>query len=1398
MADERVVIKIDVDTSGVQNITVLQKQLAAMDRMNNKLLNKQRQQAEVFSAIKNRTDLVSRTFVKMRSIVGVMVGLFAKFNAVLSVVATATLPLLNAAFAAGRLVAKAYHASMQLVAAGIAAVGAAAAVALAGFREYSAALQSFQYRDNTNFATQTQNAAASLRGLQKDAELAAFGLTGLNDAFVQVNQSSRFTGQSQAMLRSLADFAAAGGDPAKNIAAAGAFIGLLQKEGKLTQNVLAAGQKIGPAFAQALDEAKKRGMSSVADFQKLLSSGELAAFGGVTGQAGRVRQTLFGQFKSYVGQMFTMGADIGDSLLGPTKSALDEIANSLMNVIRRIGPSIASFGRGPFLDGLVGAFVKLEELLVRLFREYLPKSQGIIGRFVSWWKEVVYVYEDVVDRLRPLLEFGRAVMDIFGPAFTRIFERFGQKYEDIGTLITDNREEFDRFGKNLERFVDLFFDFGKVLEESFTKALPVINALAEAFMTIAEMVLAIVGGIGQLGSAGGMAALGLMFGGRALLGGGRGGRAGRRGMGSAGGRGQMGNAIAATGGAINARLGAFGVLPGGFMPGMMSYGDGQRGLGMLRGGGRLLGRLGDVTGINPFVHHTSQFTQSLFTNKNVYSPYVSPFKRGPRMPGPMAPNVGSGGPLSTLGAIANLQYQRDFGTTRGQYSAYRAGINGVGGLSRGKALGAALRGSYNQGRFTRGYTPTGMGAGIASMLASTALMNRFEMADTGLGSVGNTLGSAGSMVAMFNPLAGLGLTLAGGAIGAKTPGGGALAGAGAGAAFGTMVGGPVGAAVGAVIGAAIGGVTGAINRYKGEEKKIKKDAQRVGLQVMGAVAQSFIPTGDFSKVSDIAGRLSTRADYIRGLGLEGMERDDRKTRVAELRATGAITKEEAATLEAGVTKYVDGLDAQKEKILEVTGIIEKGFNEKMSVLGSMTGKSNEELLALANTMGVNLFDATKSVQSAVIELGLASERTSEQIIGSVLDLQQQALGGVRTVIAQGEAMDQLSQIEIAFKDLGQSATAKDVNQLLLDYVDVLNIMNPNSPFSNLRTATNLITAGTAPGGFIEGQASIVAQSGIVDTARSASDTLRQTAIPTLASDIVRGLATRSGVAANYNQIVGMLGGLGDLELERIMQQVASGEIFSTFGTARMGGGGTGLAGTLAGLGGSFSYSTIDQQANPFFQMLDEDQKAMYMGIQDAVKAGFTSDPSWYTDAPKWYNEAPSWLSNPGGTGSGGPPPGTDRSGGDTRTPRGDTTTQRLGRTLGRHNYFNSMLTGKRSITSAFRTNDLGSINSDHVTGRAYDLVGQNLGQYATLVNNSGGFAEFHGRGGGRHLHVVPGETPMGDMSMPAIRPISTPSASSNVYNYSVNVNGANADANEIATRVIDRIQRLEQNRRERR
>jgi hypothetical protein len=66
---------------------------------------------------------------------------------------------------------------------------------------------------------------------------------------------------------------------------------------------------------------------------------------------------------------------------------------------------------------------------------------------------------------------------------------------------------------------------------------------------------------------------------------------------------------------------------------------------------------------------------------------------------------------------------------------------------------------------------------MAGMLASQFAMGNMDFADTGLGNAGKTVSSMGSMMAMFNPLAGLGMTLAGGAMGAKTPGGGMLAGA---------------------------------------------------------------------------------------------------------------------------------------------------------------------------------------------------------------------------------------------------------------------------------------------------------------------------------------------------------------------------------------------------------------------------------------------------------------------------------------------------------------------------------------------------------------------------------------------------------------------------------------------
>jgi hypothetical protein len=131
----------------------------------------------------------------------------------------------------------------------------------------------------------------------------------------------------------------------------------------------------------------------------------------------------------------------------------------------------------------------------------------------------------------------------------------------------------------------------------------------------------------------------------------------------------------------------------------------------------------------------------------------------------------------------------------------------------------------------------------------------------------------------------------------------------------------------------------------------------------------------------------------------------------------------------------------------------------------------------------------------------------------------------------------------------------------------------------------------------------------------------------------------------------------------------------------------------------------------------------------------------------------------------------------------------------------SALTGKRTVTSGYRNYGLGSMNSDHVTGRAYDLVGQNLGQYQSLVKSTGGFAEFHGVNKARHLHVVPGSGAMGDNRMPVARSLQQPvvmgsGGKGNEYNFYV-TGSQNASANEIANIVMQRVKDTERSNSER-
>ena len=149
--------------------------------------------------------------------------------------------------------------------------------------------------------------------------------------------------------------------------------------------------------------------------------------------------------------------------------------------------------------------------------------------------------------------------------------------------------------------------------------------------------------------------------------------------------------------------------------------------------------------------------------------------------------------------------------------------------------------------------------------------------------------------------------------------------------------------------------------------------------------------------------------------------------------------------------------------------------------------------------------------------------------------------------------------------------------------------------------------------------------------------------------------------------------------------------------------------------------------------------------------------------------------------------------GDTASPR-----RNMLNTMGKHSAFDAQIAGNRTVTSGFRTNALGSMSSDHAAGRAYDLVGQNLGLYGQAINKAGGFAEFHGNGSARHLHVVPGGGPVGDTATPYMgAPIMAPSSSSNsTVNLVINAT-PNMDVNALASEVMFQIERAQRSRNER-
>jgi hypothetical protein len=478
------------------------------------------------------------------------------------------------------------------------------------------------------------------------------------------------------------------------------------------------------------------------------------------------------------------------------------------------------------------------------------------------------------------------------------------------------------------------------------------------------------------------------------------------------------------------------------------------------------------------------------------------------------------------------------------------------------------------------------------------------------------------------------------------------------------------------------------------------------------------------------------------------------------------------------------------------GPIQDSYNARMDKLGKITGKSDIEINDLAKSMGVNLMDNTKEFTEVLKDLGLAVVKTVEQLNNALTNVYVDALSDFDKAIKALQTVDIIDESAEALRRLydaqGGTITQEQKFQYVSDFLEQALVYFEGDPMkAYTQTIESLQKGGTA---FTDSRSPFYQEFENIDF---------------LGDDVTKGAFEKmtSGFAAQYGERLNsmlMQSGVSvnQEDFNARWQAMTIDQRMST-ASAITGGIGTGkdrqmainqygsesaalLA--MAGMTGlaTSAVETPETAAKDLVGVSTEIANAttnLIEQMSEYFKTANEAVPSWYNTPPTWWNR-------------------------DTSTPRGqafgDTTSSRLSQTMARHASMNSMLTGTRTVTSGYRNYGLGSVNSDHVTGRAYDLVGQNLGQYQSLVRGTGGFAEFHGVNGARHLHVVPGSGAMGDSRVPVSSsttpgPIVMSGGGGGGSNYNFYVTGnENASASEIAEMVMQKVREVERSNRERR
>lgn len=1286
------------------------------------------------------------------------VGMAAKFATVQVVGLGAAMMAVHGAFVLGNASMKVFRGVAQLAAGAVAGLVIALSSAAAAMREQQAAMFAFKGTGKNEFGSGLNQIRVELRGLMTDASLAAVGAENLNAAFAAINKKGTYTQGAQALFKGLMDFASAGQDIKTGSKAAGELVATLIDPKANFSQITEAAKALGPQMEQALNKAKEKGIDTAAELKAAILDGSLATLGGVEGQFDAFNSTLINRGKAAFSQIKEMFADMGLPFLEPLKVELAEVAAIFRKTFIRVSGDIDMFARGNFIDNISVALEKVANFTADLIHDHLPKVYGMFDRMGEWWHNFKEGWNKILDTLRPLIDAAKVLekmlMEVLRPVGDMLSEGFGE----LRDLIVSNEKEFVGFGRAIGEFIVQFSEFAGELREIFVGALPFLTKIVKGatqlfdiFTSVLGVLQKLTGGLGDIGPM--ILPLGMLISGRAM-------------KSTIGGRVPVPGSLAqktqtstmsVDSAATTIRGGVVQVIgqtPSGGLP---AAGQGLSNTTVVRGGetvtpGGVILPAGVRSGAGG---------------------------GGGQVTGQTAAGAaGAAGAAASVGRMARLKEKWRLNTTplsqltederkaltkNGKVQNMRERMRN----KRENAFTKKIFGGEIDGKPVKGINKS-FGAGMAASMGLGMLSSSGMVGEEAQGAL-----ALGSAIGAFNPVAGLAVGLGGTALTSTTVGGGALSGAAAGATMGAFLG-PGGALAGAAIGGLVGGIAGFIN---GDKKK-RKEARQAGERAMGSLLDSTLEgmnanmrklgakgftTANVKKQFDqLRTTFSEAANGVEKILGQDLDSDALKSWMQANRKSNPILAAMTdADFEKALKKPKDALTeilgTEKEYAI-LTTTIERKYSSRMNMFTDMMGKSEEEVIKLAEATGVNLMDATADTAEMIRAL-------AEGMVDNFSDVQQSA----------GNAMSDIAMIfEKPLKQMEASAALDENFRNLRDRIDQGALVGEEGRAQVLSTFQNAIpqliatkggdtlaamfefqrlfnlqsgTAFSQKGGYLEGQAGNLGALAGPEIQQAVRDAGLQ------AGGIVSEFVTANLLKSNFQMDAGAA--------MQIRNRVASGQITESQANALM---------------NFISTADLTQEKNRNALVAQLDR----LGIDTAIK---TAEGTIATAAVSFEDAA-----------------GTVKTAaemiikhlepGDTRSRRaiGDTGSN-LSRTMSAHNALNGQIPGRRIITSSYRNFALGSLKSDHLTGNALDLVGDNLVSYRDSVKRSGGFAEFHGGfGDKRHLHVVPNTNAIGDNGMQSSATTGSQSSSGGVAVYNTfNISGADGNKEELVQSIISRI-----------